>query len=160
MIVKKLIALYQVRVNLLEHDCRLLMSWEQLSIPAWGVFQDTGKTKLRRRYLGSNEYAERVWSKKQVFGQAKKNDKTFLEELLLQQTCLTNSFLVFCLTEELVYFKKYTVVVKQRYWDSKPFSTFGVFAVWKKYWQTSLKTLANWVISLPWKPGVICLLAY
>lgn len=77
MIVKNLIALYQVRVNLPEHDCRLLMSWEQLSIPVWGVFQNTGKTKLRRRYLGSNEYTERVWSKKQVFGQAKKMTKDF-----------------------------------------------------------------------------------
>lgn len=146
MIVKNLIALYQVRVNLLEHDCRVLLPWEQLSISAGGVFQDAGKAKLRRSYLGSNAYTERVGSKKQVFGQAKKmtKRKTFLEELLQRQTFLTNSFLLFCLTEELVCFKKYTVVVKQRYWDSKPFGAFGVFALWKKYWQTCLKTLANY----------------
>jgi len=41
--------------------------------------------------------------------------KTFLEELLWQQTFFTNSFLLFCLAEELVYFKMYPVVVKQRY---------------------------------------------
>lgn len=101
---------------------RLLLSCEQLSISAGGFFQDVGKARLRRRYLGSDEYTERVGSKKQVSGQAKKMSKrkTFPEEQLWQQTFLTNSFLLFCLTEELVYFKKYTVMAKQRYWDSKP----------------------------------------
>lgn len=81
MTVKNLISLCQVRVNLLEHDGRML-----LSMSAGRVFQDAGKAKLRRRYLGSSEYAERVGSKKQVFGQAKKmaKRKTFLAELLWQ----------------------------------------------------------------------------
>lgn len=99
MTVKYLISLCQVSVNLLELDGRVL-----LSISAGGVFQDAGKAKLRRRYLGSSEYAERLGSKKQVFDQTKKmtKRKTFLEDLLWQQTFF-------------VCFKNYTVLVKHRY---------------------------------------------
>lgn len=125
MTVKYLISLCQVSMNLLELDGRVL-----LSVSARRVFQDAGKAKLRRRYLGSSEYAERLGSKKQVFDQTKKmtKRKAFLEDLLWQQTFF-------------VCFKNDAVLVKQRYWDSQPFGAFGMCGLWKKYCSTCLKTL-------------------
>lgn len=141
---KNLIALYQVSVNILEHDCKLLLSLRAAEHTSLGSLPgcregQTEKGMFRKQW----EHREGRKQEARIHpGWKKKWQKERLEELLWQQQFLTNYFLLFCLTEELVYFKKYTVVVKQVLIFKAFWCLWGVWLM--------EKVLANWSQNAFW----------